>query len=67
MAKIRLNENRFRRAVSIAMKDVTVLIKAYNRPMVLRKQLLALRKFYPSLPAVVVDDGAARCRSHKRF
>lgn len=38
------------------MDDITVLIKAYKRPDVLRRLLLSLRKFYPTMPAVVVDD-----------
>ena len=36
--------------------DCTALIKTFNRPPVLFHLLQSIRKYYPSLPIIVIDD-----------
>jgi GT2 family glycosyltransferase len=38
-------------------RDVTVLVKTFERPDALRRLIASIRRFYPSIPVVVVDDG----------
>ena len=38
--------------------DVTVLVKTFERPDALRRLLASIRRFYPRIPIVVVDDSA---------
>lgn len=37
-------------------RDVTVLVKTFERPDALRRLLASIRSFYPRIPIVVVDD-----------
>lgn len=39
------------------MKDVTFIIKTFERPQCLEKLLTSLRAFYPDSPVLVADDG----------
>jgi len=37
-------------------RDVTVLVKTFERPVCLRRLVASIRRYYPSIPIVVVDD-----------
>lgn len=39
--------------------DVTVLVKTYERPECLTRLVTSIRRFYPRIPILVVDDSAA--------
>ena len=39
------------------LNDVTIIIKTFNRPRKLDQCILSIRKYYPSIPIIVVDDG----------
>jgi GT2 family glycosyltransferase len=39
-----------------AMRDTTLLIKSFQRPRCMKRQLQTLRKFWPDTPVVVADD-----------
>lgn len=41
------------------MKDVTVVVKTFQRPDSLRRLLASIRRFYPGIAVVVVDDSEA--------
>lgn len=41
-------------------RDVTVLVKAFERPHALRRLLASIRRLYERVPIVVVDDSAER-------
>ena len=41
-------------------RDVTVLVKTFERPDCLERLVASVRRFYPSIPVLVVDDSAAR-------
>jgi len=38
------------------VKDITVVVKTFQRPDALRRLLVSIRRFYPEIPVVVVDD-----------
>ena len=38
-------------------EDLTIVIKTFDRPHLLRNLMRSLRRFYPDLPVVIVDDG----------
>jgi Glycosyl transferase family 2 len=40
-------------------RDVTVLVKTFERPETLRRLVTSIRRFYERMPIVVVDDSAA--------
>jgi glycosyltransferase involved in cell wall biosynthesis len=40
-------------------RDVTILVKAFERPESLRRLLASIRCFYPRIPVLVVDDSAS--------
>jgi len=39
-------------------RDVTVLVKTFQRPDALRRLVASIRRFYPSIAVIVVDDSA---------
>ena len=39
-------------------RDVTVLVKTFERPEALRRLVTSIRRFYKRMPIVVVDDSA---------
>ncbi len=40
-------------------RDVTILVKAYEREDSLRRLVASIRRFYPRIPVLVVDDSAS--------
>jgi len=41
---------------SVSLDKVTALVKTFERPRILKRLLDSIRKFYPDLPILVVDD-----------
>jgi hypothetical protein len=39
-------------------RDLTILVKTFQRPEALRRLVASIRRFYPSIPVFVVDDSA---------
>ena len=39
------------------LDDLTIVVKAFNRPNALRASLTSIRKYYPTIKIIVVDDG----------
>ncbi len=42
-------------------RDVTVLVKTFERPDCLRRLVASIRRYYPRIAIVVVDDSGSRC------
>jgi glycosyltransferase involved in cell wall biosynthesis len=40
-------------------RDVTIVVKSFERPESLRRLVASIRRFYPRIPVVVVDDSAS--------
>ena len=37
-------------------RDITVVVKTFERPECLRRLVSSIRRFYPGIPVFVVDD-----------
>lgn len=46
------------------MKDITIVIKTFERKNVLEKLLKSIEKYYPTLPIIIVDDSK---KNYKNF
>lgn len=55
-AEIRLVRRRDGPKPLAPVEDVTALIKTFERPLICRRLLDSIRRLYPTLPIVVVDD-----------
>jgi glycosyltransferase involved in cell wall biosynthesis len=53
------SRRRVRAAKADVERDVTIVVKTFERPEALRRLVTSIRRFYPRIPIVVVDDSAS--------